>query len=332
MDGHVSPWRSSTPAVGADEQGVVRARLLLIVLAALAAAVAPAAALARPIHRHHRRPAPHARATATADVSRLASGHSLAPGASLRSPDGRYRLTMQRDGDVVLVGPAGTLWHTGTAGFRGSSLVQERGGDLVVRGTEGQPLWISWTLGRSGASTVVRSDGTLAVVDRAGADLWLASTAAPAPAPAAPTPPPAPAGASVPACPSTPGAGDAVTRWRPVVRCVLGMLAQPRSDLLVADVLLVIAHESSGDPAAVNGWDANALRGDPSKGLMQVIGATFAAHRSAVLANDPLDPAANIYAGLHYAIARYGSIAAIPGVVRVAAGGTYVGYARIAWR
>lgn len=128
------------------------------------------------------------------------------------------------------------------------------------------------------------------------------------------------------ACSSTPGSGDAVTQWNPVVSCVLGLLGQPASDELINDVDIVINGESSGDPNAINNWDQNAQNGTPSEGLVQVIQPTFDAYYSPQLDDDIWDPAANIYAGMNYAINRYGSIQNIPGVVSVNNGGGYVGY------
>ena len=76
----------------------------------------------------------------------------------------------------------------------------------------------------------------------------------------------------------------------------------------------MIRCESGGNPQAVNNWDSNARKGTPSKGLIQVIDPTFTAHRSPDLSTDIFDPAANLYAGLHYGIGRYGSIPNIPTV------------------
>jgi hypothetical protein len=118
-----------------------------------------------------------------------------------------------------------------------------------------------------------------------------------------------------------------VTRWNPVIICVLGMLAQPNTPQIVGAVNVLIDKESSGDPRAVNLWDTNARAGHPSKGLIQTIPSTFQQYRSPVLADDVFDPAANIYAGLNYGIVRYGSIVDIPGIKRVLQGQGYVGYA-----
>jgi hypothetical protein len=128
-------------------------------------------------------------------------------------------------------------------------------------------------------------------------------------------------------CSSTPGSGDSVTRWNPVIVCVLGMLAQPAGGDVVHAVDVLVEHESSGDPNAVNLWDGNARAGHPSQGLIQTIPSTFHANRSPLLADDVFDPAANLYAGLGYGINRYGSITDIPGIRNVLDGVGYVGYA-----
>jgi SLT domain-containing protein len=67
------------------------------------------------------------------------------------------------------------------------------------------------------------------------------------------------------------------------------------------------------NPRAVNLSDINAQNGTPSVGLMQVIGPTFAANAGPFRNTGPflfgtsINPLANIYAALHYAIGRYGA-------------------------
>lgn len=90
-------------------------------------------------------------------------------------------------------------------------------------------------------------------------------------------------------------------------------------------VLVVIDGESEGRVHAINCWDRNAAENHPTMGLMQDRDDTFMAHapkpcRRLVLI---YDGACNIAASTHYAISRYGSLAAIPGVGEVAAGGDY---------
>lgn len=92
-----------------------------------------------------------------------------------------------------------------------------------------------------------------------------------------------------------------------------------------AALKLIIDHESSGNPAAVNKTDSNAQAGHPSFGLMQTIPSTFDAH-ALPGHTDKNDPVAQIMAGARYAQSRYGGLDNVPGVKSVRAGGAYVGY------
>ncbi|WP_156960468.1 tape measure protein [Amycolatopsis taiwanensis] len=89
----------------------------------------------------------------------------------------------------------------------------------------------------------------------------------------------------------------------------------------------LIMRESGGNPRAINLTDINARRGDPSRGLMQTIGATFAAYRDPRLSADIYDPIANIVAGINYIKARYGTIFN----VQQAVGATPKGYDQGGW-
>lgn len=115
------------------------------------------------------------------------------------------------------------------------------------------------------------------------------------------------------------GSGS-VSRWAPQVANVLSLLGQPQS--LSGAVLRRINFESGGDPYAVNREDSNWLAGHPSVGLAQVIQGTFAEYAGQFAGTGPFnygvseDPTANIYAGMRYALHRYGSINAIDPLVR----------------
>lgn len=102
------------------------------------------------------------------------------------------------------------------------------------------------------------------------------------------------------------GGGTAGTaQWSGLASRVLAMLGQPASALGI--VLSQMATESGGNPKAVNLWDSNAAAGTPSKGLMQVIQPTFDAYAGPFRGLGIWNPMANIYAGLNYAIHRYGA-------------------------
>lgn len=116
-----------------------------------------------------------------------------------------------------------------------------------------------------------------------------------------------------------------VEEWMEEAFKVLEADGVPVSELNAAGVLLIIEHESSGNPNAVNDWDENAAAGDPSRGLLQVIGSTFDEYKLSGH-DDIYDPVDNIIAGVRYALSRYGSIENVPGVASVRGGGSYMGY------
>jgi SLT domain-containing protein len=97
--------------------------------------------------------------------------------------------------------------------------------------------------------------------------------------------------------------GAGVARWGPLILQVLAMLRQSSANLGAVEHRM--AQESGGNPRAINLTDINARMGDPSRGLMQTIGSTFAKYRSFSLPNDIYNPEANIFAGLNYALNAY---------------------------
>lgn len=106
--------------------------------------------------------------------------------------------------------------------------------------------------------------------------------------------------------------GSGVQRWKGIVQILLRMLGQP---LAYTDLTLRrMNQESGGNPTIVNKWDSNWQAGHPSVGLMQVIRGTFQAYAGKYRNTGPflygvsVDPAANIYASMRYALSRYGSL------------------------
>ncbi|WP_086560124.1 peptidoglycan DD-metalloendopeptidase family protein [Streptomyces africanus] len=106
--------------------------------------------------------------------------------------------------------------------------------------------------------------------------------------------------------------GTGVQRWRGVVQQALGQVHQSLS--LVNTTLRRMNQESGGNPKAVNKWDSNWKAGNPSVGLMQVIRGTFDRYAGKYRNTGPkmygvsIDPMANIYASMKYALATYGSL------------------------
>ncbi|MFD8839864.1 peptidoglycan DD-metalloendopeptidase family protein [Streptomyces griseofuscus] len=108
--------------------------------------------------------------------------------------------------------------------------------------------------------------------------------------------------------------GSGVQRWKGVVQQALGEVHQSLS--LVNTTLRRMNQESGGNPTAVNRWDSNWKAGHPSVGLLQLIDRTFRTYAGKYKNSGPfmygvsVDPLANVYASMRYALARYGSLSA----------------------
>lgn len=101
-----------------------------------------------------------------------------------------------------------------------------------------------------------------------------------------------------------PNVGSGVARWAGLVAQALSMLHLPGN--LAKQVLYQMQTESGGNPNAQNNWDINAQHGDPSRGLLQVIGSTFRTYHVAGTSGNIFDPLANIAAAINYALHVYG--------------------------
>jgi hypothetical protein len=94
----------------------------------------------------------------------LLPGDGLAAGERLTSPNGRYALVMQPDGDLVLCRGDATLWRSGTAGLGSPSCHLQDDGNLVVYGARGGrrvAAWNSGTAGRQRVRLACQDDGNL---------------------------------------------------------------------------------------------------------------------------------------------------------------------------
>jgi TP901 family phage tail tape measure protein len=95
-----------------------------------------------------------------------------------------------------------------------------------------------------------------------------------------------------------------VMQWQGLVMKALAM--EGLGSYLASQVLYQMMTESGGNPNAINNWDINAQQGDPSRGLLQVIGSTFSAFHWPGTSNNIYDPLANIAAAINYARSTYG--------------------------
>jgi len=101
----------------------------------------------------------------------IASGSTLASGASLTTDS--VRLTMQTDGDLALYSlkSGQRLWDTETSGNPGATLTMTAAGSLNVTSTTGTVLWTTGTTS-TGAYATVQDNSELAIYSTTGATLW----------------------------------------------------------------------------------------------------------------------------------------------------------------
>ncbi|MFE0465281.1 hypothetical protein ACFW1A_39135 [Kitasatospora sp. NPDC058965] len=91
---------------------------------------------------------------------------ALTPGFTMTTGQtfcpGNYELALQGDGNLVVYGPTGALWWSGTAiGSSTSAPMQTDGNFVVYSGTT--PLWNAGTWGHPGAYVCIQLDGNLVV-------------------------------------------------------------------------------------------------------------------------------------------------------------------------
>ncbi len=94
-------------------------------------------------------------------------------GQSLSSDDGRYRLIMQDDGNLVYYRTSdwSAKWWTSTHTTGGNAAVMQGDGNFVVYDASWRALWQTSTHGRPGALIAAQSDGNL-VIYHNGQAVW----------------------------------------------------------------------------------------------------------------------------------------------------------------
>jgi hypothetical protein len=103
------------------------------------------------------------------------------------------------------------------------------------------------------------------------------------------------------------GTSPGVEKWRATALEALRMTGSPLS--WINSLLRRMNQESGGNQFAINLWDSNAMRGDPSMGLMQNIRSAYASRVSgfpSLRGTSPYHPLGSIVASIVYANQRYG--------------------------
>lgn len=127
---------------------------------------------------------------------------------TLSSNNGKFKLIMQSDSDLVLYDVSSNntaIWDTGTTGQDVEFCVMQGDGNLVLYRPDGQPVWASNTAGNPGAFLKVQNDGNMVIDKIVYTSIWssdkFVNTVHPIPAPG--NTPPGGGG-----CPPPPRSGD----------------------------------------------------------------------------------------------------------------------------
>lgn len=105
-------------------------------------------------------------------IGYMAPNQTLIPGQSLASGDGRYKLVMQGDGNLVLYSPNRALWSTGTHGRTPGLFAMQGDGNLVLYGLDNKPYWASWTQNTGANALYMQGDGNLVLYNSQSVPIW----------------------------------------------------------------------------------------------------------------------------------------------------------------
>jgi LysM repeat protein len=109
-------------------------------------------------------------------MDKLNAGDKLTAGQSLTSPNGKYDLTMQSDGNLVLYDSGRPVWASETSGSGAERLEMQPDGNLVIYGKKDKPVWSSKTNGHNGARLALQDDRNLVIYPTAGPALWASAS------------------------------------------------------------------------------------------------------------------------------------------------------------
>lgn len=102
----------------------------------------------------------------------LRPGVPMRAGTYLESPNGKYRFTVQGDGNVVLSKSGTLLRATKTTGTPSAKLVLQEDGDLAVYDGATKPIWHSGTAGYAVVALTLDNSGQLRLVEVDGLAGW----------------------------------------------------------------------------------------------------------------------------------------------------------------
>ena len=97
-------------------------------------------------------------------------------GKSLKSPNGKYRFTLQNDGNLVVYCGGKKLWDTGTVSPDIYALYFQSDGNLVLRKNDLSVAWASDAMDSSATRLLVQNDGNVVIYKNDHNAVWSTKT------------------------------------------------------------------------------------------------------------------------------------------------------------
>jgi hypothetical protein len=109
------------------------------------------------------------------DADAVNAGEELGIGQSRTSVNGKYTVTFQNDGNLVMYEQSGSpVWASNTAGSGATRAVMQEDGNFVVYKQDGSPAWATNTFAKGGRLIVGNSRALVVVAD--GNVVWSSGT------------------------------------------------------------------------------------------------------------------------------------------------------------
>jgi len=105
----------------------------------------------------------------------LPTNQQLRSNEYLMSANGKYRLVMQGDGNLVIYNGGRAIWATATRKDDGKRIVLQGDGNLVMYGSGGSAPWATRTNGKPATRLVMQNDGNLVLYGE-GKAFWASNT------------------------------------------------------------------------------------------------------------------------------------------------------------
>lgn len=106
----------------------------------------------------------------------MTNNQSLVTSQKMVSQDGRFRLELQQDGNLVLYFGSTPLWATNTTTGRQLYFRVQADGNAVLYNVDFDPVWASNTSSYPNAVLTLQNDGNLVLRDSGGTIRWQTNT------------------------------------------------------------------------------------------------------------------------------------------------------------